>query len=311
MFDEACRYPFAPEDALIDAIAQRHGVTTDRVLVGCGSGEVLKVVTEAFVSPSRALVTAAPTFEIPANVARRLGGEVRAIPVDQRLRLDLDAMLDASRGAGLVFVCNPNNPTGTLHGASNVREFVARVVERSPDVTVLIDEAYFDYVDDRSYATAVPLVAEFPQVIVSRTFSKIFGLAGLRVGYAIASPRAVERLETHRVGNGVNVLAAVAARASIPLGDHIDRQRTLNREAREITRRALEASGCPVTASHTNFLMADIGRPVKEFQAACKAQGIAVGRPFPPLETHARISIGTADEMRRAVDVIARVLRST
>ena len=138
----------------------------------------------AFTSPTKPLATAWPTFENPRDTARKIGTEVRAVDLDRNLRIDIDKLVEASKGAGLVFFCNPNNPTATVHGASAVADFVKRVRAASPDTVILIDEAYHDYVTDPSYKTAMDIAKSTPKVFVTRTFSKAYGMAGLRVGYA-------------------------------------------------------------------------------------------------------------------------------
>lgn len=311
MFGEASRYPDASEDSLRAAIAAKHGVKVESVLLGCGSTEILKLATEALTSPRRALVTAAPTFETPTTTALRMGTPIRAIDVDGAVRLDLDAMLGQARGSGLVFLCNPNNPTGTLHGIGDVKQFIGAVRARSPETYVLVDEAYFEYVDDPAYGTAIPMAIADPQVIVARTFSKVFGIAGLRTGYAIAAPATIEKLNPFRVSNGINVMGATAAVASLGLDAHLSRQQALNREARSFAMQAMSGLGYQVVPSHTNFFLVDIRRDPKAFQTACRSRGLAVGRPFPPLKTHARISIGTMEEMQRAMNIIADVLKAT
>jgi histidinol-phosphate aminotransferase len=310
-FGEAARYPDNPSNELRDAIARSHGITPDNVVLGCGSGDILRMAALAFTSPSRALLTAAPTFEDPTRYAESVGAWVRAVPVDATLKLDLAAMLARVPGAGLVFLCNPNNPTATVHSADAVKDFVLRARAAEPGAIVLVDEAYHEYVEDARYATAIPLALERPEVIVVRTFSKVFGMAGLRIGYAIARPETLERMHRHRLGNPTNVLGATAALATVTDRAHIDRERTLNREARDFTCRSLESMGYKVGPSETNFVMVDVRRDSRDFQAACRQHGILVGRPFPPLVSQARISIGTMDEMRQAVDVFKRVLTRT
>jgi histidinol-phosphate aminotransferase len=182
------------------------------------------------------------------------------------------------------------------------------VNRRAPDAVVLLEEGFHDYVDDTWYATAIPLAMQNPKVVVARTFSKVFGMAGLRLGYAIARPETLKLLQRHRLPNNVNVAAAAAAIASLPDAAHIERERILNRDAREFTRKALEQMGYKSPASNANFIMVPIGRDSKAFKEACAKQGILVGRAFPPLTTHARISIGTMDEMKKAVDVFRTVL---
>lgn len=308
MFGETSRYPDIPTDDAKQTIATHLKVAPENVLIGCGSGEILRMAVFAYTSPQRALVTAAPSFEDPVKHAQITQAPVRAIPVDAQLALDLDRMVDATEGAGLVFLCNPNNPTATVHGAAAVRDFIARVNRRSPDCVVMVDEAYHEYVDDPSYATSVPLAMENPKVITVRTFSKVFGMAGLRIGYAIARPETLKELQRHKLPNNVNVLSAAAAIATMPDAAHIERERVLNREAREFTRRAFEQMGYKSPVSNTNFIMVPIGRDAKAFKDACAKQGFLVGRAFPPLTTHTRISIGTMDEMKRAVDVFRQVL---
>ena len=296
--------------ALREAVAKAPGVPVDHVLLGCGSSEVLRVAVDAFTSPAKALVTAAPTFEDAADRAKVLGVPVRAVPVMGDLRLDLPTMAAQAGGAGLVFVCNPNNPTGTVYPAAAIADFVRRVKRDAPDATVLVDEAYHEYVDDPAYATALPLALEMPGVVVARTFSKAHGLAGLRVGYAIARPATIEAMSRHLLGIGINALGATAALAALGDRELPSRERRLNAEAREYTTRFFEGRGYRVTPSQANFLMVDVRRDPKAFQDACREQKVLVGRPFPPLKTHARVSIGTMDEMRAATEVFARVLGS-
>lgn len=310
MMRETNRYPRPTDIALTTAIAQRHRVPEDRVQIGAGSGEILKIAVEAFTGPGRHLVTASPTFEIPARIATLWKTEVRAPRVTSSLGLDLDAMLAAAPGSGLVFVCNPNNPTGTVHSLATIKDFVARYRARAPEAYILIDEAYFEYVDDPGYGTALDLALADPKVLVARTFSKIFGLAGVRVGYAIAQAETIKRLAPYRVQTGISVFGAAAAIASAPLTDHVVRQQQLNREARDFTRREIAKLGYAVPPSATNFVMFDIKRDVAKFRDSCATRGLAIGRVFEPLTTHARVSIGTMDEMRRAIPILAEGLKA-
>jgi histidinol-phosphate aminotransferase len=308
---EAPRYPSSSVQQLVERLAAHHAVSPECIVPGSGSGEILRMAVYACVSPTRPLVTAAPSFEDPTRYAELAGGRVLAVPVTKDLHLDLPAMADRAAGAGLVFVCNPNNPTGTVHGAAAIADFVERVQRVSPGTTVLIDEAYHHYVEDPAYATAVPLALQRRNVVVTRTFSKLYGMAGLRLGYAIGQPETIAALRRHRLANSVNALVAPAAVAA--LGD--DRlqavERGRNHEAREFTRQALAAAGYPSIASEANFIMVDIRRDVREFNTACAARGVLIGRPFPPLMSHARISIGTMQEMTAAVEVFKGILATS
>lgn len=311
MFGETPRYPDVPSEELQRAIAAYHRITPEQVLVGCGSGEILRMASYAFTSPQRALVTGAPSFEDPVRHSEMMNAEIRAVPVDAKLALALDGMLAQARGAGLVFLCNPNNPTGTVHGAAAVRDFIAHTNRANPDCVVMVDEAYHEYVDDPAYATMLPEALQNPRVVVVRTFSKVYGMAGLRAGYVVGNPDTLRQMQRHRLPNSINVLGAAAAIATLPDQAHIESEKQLNRAAREFTRKAFEGMGFRAPVSNTNFIMVPIARDSRVFRDACAKHGILVGRPFPPLTTHARISIGTMDEMKKAVDVFRQVLSAS
>ena len=307
MFTESNRYPDTQEGDLVAAIAAHQKVKTENVLAACGSGEILRSACYAYTGPDKALVTASPSFETPVGFSQSMRAEVRQVPVDGNLKLDLAKMLDRVDGAGLVFLCNPNNPTATVHGASVIKDFIAQVNKRAPDCMILVDEAYHEYVGDASYATSIPLALDNPRVFTVRTFSKVFGMAGLRAGYAIGRPEALRPMARHKLGSGVNVLASAAGIATLPDTAHIQHEVKVNFEAREFTRKALASLGFNAPASNANFIMVPVGRDTRAFKDACAKHGILVGRPFPPLTTHSRISIGTMDEMKKAVDVFKQV----
>ena len=216
-FSEANRYPRALVDEVRGLIARLHGAKPENVILGCGSGEMLRISVQAFTSSTRALVSAAPTFESPAKVAAVIGTPVKAVPVDAKLQLDLDAMATAAAGAGLVYFCNPNNPTATVHGAPDVRAFADKIGKASPQTTILIYEAYHEYVELPAYATAVPMALQNPRILVCRTFSKVFGMAGMRLGYGIAQPETIAKMTPWLLDASLNELSLAAARAT--LGD--------------------------------------------------------------------------------------------
>jgi histidinol-phosphate aminotransferase len=218
----------------------------------------------------------------------------------------------ASQGdTGLVFFNNPNNPTATVHGAKTVADMVARIRKASPSTVILIDEAYHDYVTDPSYETAIPLALSTPNVLVARTFSKAYGMAGMRIGYAIGMVDTLKPLAQLKMPYNVSVFGVAAAIASLNDPQHIADERKRNTEVRAFTVKALQDMGAKPADSQGNFLFADIGRPAKDFRDACAKQGVMVGRDFPPFEkTHCRISIGTMAEMQKAVDVFRVVLKA-
>ncbi len=311
-FDYAGRYPTNAKpntSDLRDTIARKFGVRSENVLVGNGSGELLRIATRVYTSPARALVTALPSFESPVGMAAQIGSSVKKVAVDKSGRLDLEKMAGAARWSGLVFLCNPNNPTGTVHSFRAVADFVGRVRRESPETAILIDEAYHDYVDDPNYSSATALALEHPNVFVTRTLSKAYGMAGMRVGYAIGQARTIESMQRFVMTFNTNSLAQAAAVASLKDPAHIDQERERNSEVRRYTTRFFSDLGFKTTDSQGNFVFVDIGLPAKEFKEACAKQGVMVGREFPPLEkTWARISLGTMEEMKKATAVFARVL---
>jgi histidinol-phosphate aminotransferase len=311
-FPDAGRYPTNARPSTADlreAISRRLSVRPENVTLGSGSWELLRTAVRLYTSSSRHLVTAAPSFEQPENMAGQLGVPVRRVPVDKDGRLDLEKMAQAARWAGLVFFCNPNNPTGGVHSAKAVAEFVGRVRRESPETAILIDEAYHDYVTDPGYATALPLALENPNVFITRTLSKAYGMAGLRVGYGVAQPRTVESFNRWAITFNQNSLTVAAAIASLGDPAHIEAERARNAAVRLYTTGVFRDLGYTVLPSETNFVFVETGRPAREFKEACARQKVMVGRAFPPLDkSHARISLGTLDEMKRASDVFTSVL---
>jgi histidinol-phosphate aminotransferase len=313
-FPEAGRYPFnsTPSDtALTATIAAKYKVKPENIVLGAGSQELLKNAVRAFTSPAHGLVTASPSFENCPGIARKLGHPVAEVPVDAALRIDLEPMIAASNGAGLVFFNNPNNPTATVHGATAMADFVSRVRKLSPDTVILIDEAYHDYVTDPSYQSAIPLALDTPNVFVTRTLSKAYGMAGMRVGYAIGRADTMKPLAMLKMPYNISVLGLAAAITALGDPKHIEAERARNTEVRAFTVKALRDLGCTSSESQGNFLFTDIGRPAKQFRDACAKQGVMVGRDFPPLEkTHVRISIGTIEEMQKATEVFRSALKA-
>ena len=194
-------YPPDYVDDLTATIASTFSVGKTSVIVGTGSGPILEAATRAFCAIDKPLVTAAPTYATCEQTARRMGVPVTVIQVDRSLSLDIEAMAKAATGAGLVFFCNPNNPTGTVHSAATVEGFVRRVKQASPDTKILLDEAYLDYVHDPAVKTAAPLTQELPGVFITRSFSKAHGMAGLRLGYATIPVFAHEGEAVGRIAN--------------------------------------------------------------------------------------------------------------
>jgi histidinol-phosphate aminotransferase len=307
-FAQVNRYPFQSAGRLQGALATALGVTPSQLVMGCGSSEILDVAVMAFTAPDRGLVTAMPTFELVNDLATHMGHPVEAVPVTDSLQLDLGQMAAKASGAGLVYVCNPNNPTGTLHGAKAIEEFVSAVLAKEPRATILIDEAYHEYVERADYKSAVPIALSNPRVIVSRTFSKIYGLAGMRVGYAIGQPDTLRQIGKLLDELRISCLSKVAAFTALGDPARVPDQRRLNHDARAFTTAVFREAGYPPIPSEANFLMVNVKRDIRQFQADCHARGVDIARPFPPLLTYARVTIGTMDEMQRAAPVFREAL---
>jgi histidinol-phosphate aminotransferase len=307
-FRRAALYPARNEGPVRDAIAKASGLASDQVMLGCGSGEVLRLAVQAFCSATRPLVTAHPSFESPYQYATALGLPVREVPLDAAHRIDLEAMLARVPGAGLVFLCNPNNPTGHVHGEAAVSSFLERALRADPQVVILVDEAYHEFVTDPAYASAVAHVARHPRVFVSRTFSKIYGMAGMRLGYALGAPATLERMERLRLPNGIGGLTQVAGIAAIADQPRMRQEASQNAETRAFTTEWFTRKGFAVVPSQANFVLVDLRRDVAGFRDACTKEGVLVGRVFPPLTRHCRISVGTMDEMRRATRIFEKLL---
>ena len=300
-------------DELPAAIARRvgHGLTGENILTSTGSGYILTAAVRAYVSPSKPLVNGLPSYSSPNRTARQLGADIREVPLQADLRLDLDGMARVAGGAGLVFLCNPNNPTAMAHSLADVSAFISRVKSSSPDTAILVDEAYIDYATDTTVETAAAQALAYDDVFIARTFSKAYGMAGLRIGYAAGRPATLAKLNAAWGLGDVNMLTATGAVASLNDPAHMEAEREENRRVRDFTINAFREMGYEATDSQTNFIFVNIRRPAAEFRDASRDQGILIARDFPPLEqTHARISLGTMEEMQQAVEVFKKILET-
>jgi histidinol-phosphate aminotransferase len=292
----AHRYPAAEADRLRSALAARHHVTTDRVVVGCGSIEILRAAAHAFLEPRGKLVVASPTFDWFTSYSRRAGLDVVAVPLTRDYSHDLDAMLARGASAGLVYICNPNNPTGTLTRRTDLDAFLRKLPATS---RVLIDEAYHHYVAPSSdYASFIDRPPDDPRVIVTRTFSKIFGMAGFRIGYAVAAPETVRALRLQELPDNVNVAAAAGALAALRDEEHIRTSVSRNADDRQEFYNEANARMVKTIDSQTSFVLVDTGRAAAHIVEHFKAHKVLLPSPFPHFDRHVRVSLGTPEEMR-------------
>lgn len=306
-FKYANRYGY-PDGGIVDAIAKHHGVPNENVMLGAGSGEILDVVGTAFLQDDKKIVGPDVSYDVLYQHVTALKADQIKVPLLPDFRQDIPGMIAAVkanyRDVGFVYLCSPNNPTGRIV----TKQETAQLLDGIPyDVPVLIDEAYFHFVDDPNYATAVPYVLQGRQVIVARTFSKISALAGMRLGYAIAPRGLIQRMRPYSVGSinaivkwgGVAALADSTAQAWV-------KKTTLDLRAKTAT--ALTSYGYSVVPSDANFFLVHVRRPVQPVIAEFRKKGVLVGRPFAGLPEHVRVSIGTADEMGRFMVAFKEIL---
>jgi len=305
-FSLAWRYPDEHEQALVDALAKLHGVAAEQILLGNGSGEILKVAAAAFTSTGKKLVVGNPTFEAILAHARTAQADVVKIDLTPDYAHDLPKMLAAANGAGLVYICNPNNPTASITHRDQIRAFLAKL----PGHTIaLIDEAYHHYVESNDYESVIPLVKQYPNLIVARTFSKIYGMAGLRCGYCVARPELIQRMRSQQTWDSVNIMALVAATASLQDSEQVEQGRRRNSEVKKFVYAELDKLGFKWIPSHANFLMIDLRREVKPMIAAMRERNVQVGRVFPALPNSMRVTIGTRPQMETFVSTFRAVMR--
>lgn len=297
----AWRYPDEMTEALIADLAKLHGMPAECFLLGDGSSEILKLAASAFTSPERKLVLAEPSFEAIAIYAKARGAEVVTVPLDAAFAHPLQKM--AVDGAGLVYVCNPNNPTGSITPKGGLRAFLD-----AAKTAVVVDEAYHHYADSPDYESVVPLVASHPNLIVARTFSKIYGMAGVRLGYAISQPEVIKKLAAQAAWDSVNIFAVAAGRASLRDAGWVAVGRRRNAAGRGQLLSGLARLGYAAIPSHTNFVMFDTKREVKPLIAALHDRGVDVGRLFPALPHHLRVTIGTPEQIKRFLGTFAAVV---
>ena len=306
-FKYANRYGY-PDGGIAEEIAKHHNVKPENVLLGAGSGEILEVVGTTFGSDGKKVVGVEPSYsQVYAHVTS-MRGSALTVPLTSDFRQDMQALIRVTkthyRDVGFVYLCNPNNPTGRIVTKGEIRELLNGIPE---DVTVLIDEAYHHFVDDPNYATSVPYVLEGRPVIVARTFSKIAALAGMRLGYAIAPKELVQQMARFSTGT----ISAIVKYGGVAALKDVESQAQVKKVTlalRKQTTSELEGMGYSVIPSEANFFMVHLRRPMQPVIAEFRKKGVLVGRPFPPMNEHLRISVGNADEMGRFMTAFKEIM---
>ena len=291
------RYPLREYDEFVERVAALHGVATNQVLAGCGSTEVLRICPDAFLGRGKKLIMAAPTFEAIEYYARAQNADVVKVPLAKNFSHDLDAMLARTdANTGLIYICNPNNPTASLTPRKDLDAFIAKL---PASTYVLMDEAYHHFATDTpEYISFLEKPVNDPRVIVARTFSKIYGMAGIRLGYAVATPETAQKLRPCQLLDNVNILAALGGIAALADPEAMHAASARNRRDREEFMRQATARKLAPIPSYANFFMMDTGRPIRQVIEHFKQNNVLVGRRFPPLETYVRVSLGLPEEMK-------------
>jgi len=298
---EGWKYATAEMPALAKLIAEREGLSPDNVIITEGSAEVLRIVSLLYGSQGSEMIAARPTFEQGPDYAEKVGGQLVWVDLDKDMKHDLAGMEGRiTNKTGLIYVCNPNNPTATMVPTKDLRSFIGVAASRA---MVLVDEAYIDLVDDPAGSAMVDQVRAGKNVIIARTFSKIHGMAGLRLGFALARPDIIKRMNEVRMSSP-NKMGLVAGVASYQDKEFMASSRKLVRECLTMTCKTLDELGLRYTKSQANFVMFDTGKPLREFSIAMRQKGVAVGRPFAPYDTWCRVSMGRVEQMPQFLDAM-------
>ena len=304
---EANRYHFPEFPAFYQTVANLEKLKAEQILVGEGSTETLHCAVEAFTSPKRPIICGWPTFESAPELAAAKGHAVVKIPLTSNYTSDAKRLVaEATKaGGGLIYICNPNNPTGNVTPRQDIAWIVANL---PPETVLMMDEAYLHFNMSNDTESAMKYVHDGKNVIVMRTFSKIYGMAGMRVGYAAARPDLIQKMEPFRNAI-ISVVSARAAVAAINMGPKLidDRRAGMARTRNELCA-FLKQKKLNYIESQANFVMFDIKRDIKEVGPAMLAKGVAVGRPFPPYDKMMRITIGTDAEMAKFRTALSEVL---
>jgi len=311
-FDELARYPDGNGFALKAALAEKHALDPAAITLGNGSNDVLEMVAHAFLSPQTSAVFSAHAFAVYPIVTQAIGARANVAAAHDgsrgpRFGHDLAAMRQAiDADTRVVFIANPNNPTGTWLGRDELHAFLEAVPDH---VIVVIDEAYFEYVSEPDYPDSMAWVPGFPNLLVTRTFSKAYGLASLRIGYGVAQPELADVLNRVRQPFNVNSFALAGAVAALQDSEHLQHSVRVNREGMQQLETGLQALQLAYIPSVGNFISVDVGRDPAAVYEALLREGVIV-RPVDNygMPGHLRISIGLAEENRRCLDALGKVL---
>ena len=290
-----------------ELMAKLNGVTPDHIAVGFGSGEILKKAALMNGIDKGELLSPSLTFETINRYAKTMKSNVNRIPMNKNIDIDLNRMNEnVNNKTKMIYLCNPNNPTGSLMNTDELESFCSQVSKKS---IVFVDEAYHEYVTDSKYRSMINLVKSGKNVIISRTASKVHGLAGLRVGFAITTPQIAKRLESY-LTDSLNIIGLRAAIASYKDKRFQNFSIDMNNKAKKVVAEYLDTKGIQYLDSQTNFMFIKTDIEISDFQPAMEKHGVLVGRPFPPFTNWCRLSMAKPEEMQKFNEGFGKVLGS-
>jgi histidinol-phosphate aminotransferase len=300
----------APDGGLNQAIQELHGVKGENIILGCGSGELLSSITIALLidDPKKKVLGVNPTYGDPYGKASQIGREAIRVPLNKDYTQNIPAIIDIAnkRAAeiGFIYIVNPNNPTGMIVPKAQIKQLLDGIPK---DMPVLIDEAYHHFVDTPDYESSMKYVLEGRPVIVCRTFSKIAALAAMRLGYGISTPELIRKVRTFTTGSqSITVKFGGAASLKDTAGQA--KTKALNKQIRDDTIAKLKALGYDVLPSEANFFMVGLKREVSSVAPEFQKRDVLVGRPFPPMTQHLRVSVGSQAEMDRFLAAFKEIM---
>jgi histidinol-phosphate aminotransferase len=303
------RYHYQEFPAFYAKLAASEGLTADQILVGAGSSEVLHAAVEAFTSPTIPLIIPMPTYEAAPELAKYKGHAVVETPLNSKMAPDVHRLAAEAEkaGGGLIYIVNPNNPTSTITSSDDLAWLVANLPKNT---RLLVDEAYLHYATSPEVSNSFHYVKEGKNVIVARTFSKIYGMAGLRVGYVAAPAELIKKMEPYR-NNVISIVSARAVLAALDLGPKMLEERKAKIvHTRDELCAWMSQKNYKFIPPQANFVMIETGREAGDVQSAMLEKGVAIGRRFPPLTTMIRVTIGTDTEMAKFRKVFTEVMAS-
>lgn len=298
------RYPDGSGFYLSQALARNYGVDINQVILGNGSNELIELVVRTFVQPGEEIISADPSFVVYKMISQAAGGTNVVVPCKD-MRHDLDAMGERiTTKTKIVFIANPNNPTGTMNSKTEMDRFMSRVPDH---VIVAVDEAYFEYVTHAEYPDSLDYLKEGRNILSLRTFSKIYGLAGLRIGYGITTPEIADLMNKVRQPFNTNSLAQIGALAALADRKHVEKSIAINHEGKQFLYQSFQQLGVSFIPTETNFVLFETAQDGKDVYAALMKQGVII-RPMGGKRL--RVTIGLPEENKRFVTELEKIIKA-